>query len=191
MQDSVIESVSEALERQVREVFAEHHLVGVSVGIVREGELVWKRGFGYADLASGRRADADTLYRVASITKTFTGTAIIQLRDEGRLDLDDPVVRHIPEFAAVRARKGRVEGVTLRRMLCHHSGLVGEIPGDHWETLRFPAMEEMLAALPDVEIVLEQDAAFKYSNLAFALLGEVVSRVSGQPYTEYVRAQIL
>lgn len=191
MKNFVIESVSEGIERQVREVFAEHHLVGVSVGIVRDGELVWKRGFGYADLASGRRADEDTLYRVASITKTFTGTAIFQLRDEGRLDLDDPIVEHIPEFAAVRARKGSVEGVTLRRMLCHHSGLVGEIPGDHWETLNFPAMQELLAALPEVEVVLEQDSAFKYSNLAFALLGEVVARISGRPYTEYVRAQIL
>lgn len=191
MRDSVIESVSEEMERQIRGIFAEHHLVGVSIGIVRDGELVWRRGLGYADLASGRRADEDTLYRVASITKTFTGTALFQLRDEGRLGLDDPIVRHIPEFAAVRARKGSVEGVTLRRMLCHHSGLVGESPGDHWETLKFPTVQELLAALPGVEIVLEQDSAFKYSNLAFALLGEVVSRVSGRPYTEYVRANLL
>lgn len=191
MSDSIVKSLSEALERQIEEIFLEHRLVGLSVGIVRDQELIWKRGFGYADLASERRSDENTLYRVASITKTFTGVAIFQLRDEGRLSLDDPLVRHIPEFAAVKARRGSVEGVTLRRLLCHHSGLVGEAPGDYWETLNFPTVRQFLEALPNIEVVIEQDSAFKYSNLAFALLGEVVTRVSGRPYTDYVHTHLL
>lgn len=150
MRDSIIESLSKEIERQIKAFFAEHHLIGASIGIVRDGELVWKRGFGYADLESERRPDENTLYRVASITKTFTGAAIFQLRDEGKLDLDDPIGKYLPESVAVKARKGSVEGVTLRRLLCHHSGLMGEAPGDYWETLKFPTVQQFLEALPSI-----------------------------------------
>ncbi len=191
MDDPVTGSISEQLEEQVAEVLDEQRPVGVSIGVVRDQELVWTGGFGYADLESERKPDEHTLYRVASITKTFTGTAIFQLRDCGRLSLDDPVVKHIGEFADVEARAGNIEAVTLRRLMCHHSGLMAEAPGDQWETLEFPGIEEILKVLPDVEVVIDPDLAFKYSNLAFALLGEVVSRVSGQSYTEYVLTNIL
>ena len=153
------------------------------IGVVRDRELVYTGGFGYADLESERKPDEHTLYRVASITKTFTGTAIFQLRDCGRLNLDDSVVKHIGEFADVEARAGNIEAATLRRLICHHSGLMIEAPGDQWETLELPGIEEILKVLPDVEVVidLDLDLAFKYSNLAFALLGEIVFRANPTP----------
>jgi D-alanyl-D-alanine carboxypeptidase len=190
--DSVaLASVLPQIQARVGELAAQHHQPGVAAGIVNDQELAWSAGFGFADLASERRPDQDTLFRVGSITKTFTATAIMQIRDQGKLRLDDPLVRHIPEFSAARARFGTVEDVTLRRLLTHRSGLVGEPPLDHWQTLNFPSVEEMIAALPNTEVVIAPDSAFKYSNLAFALLGEVVARVSGRPYVDYVQSEIL
>ncbi len=179
------------IESRLTALVAEHRLPGASVGIVRDQELAWSRGFGFADIASERPADAHTLYRVASISKTFTATAIMQLRDEGRLRLDDPLVEHIPEFAKARTRSGSIDDVTLRRLLSHRSGLITEGPFSYWDTLEFPSMERILAMLDHTEVVIAPDSANKYSNLAFALLGEVVERRSGRPYGEYVRAEIL
>jgi D-alanyl-D-alanine carboxypeptidase len=189
--DPVVAGVIPAIQQKVDELLERWRVPGAAVGIVRDQELVWSGGFGFADTAAERVPDEHTIYRIGSITKTFTGTAIVQLRDEGRLRLDDPLVKFIPEFEAARARFGSVEDVTLRRLLTHRSGLMGEPPLDHWETLEFPSIEEVVASLPGVEVVIEPDSAFKYSNLAFTLLGEVVARVSRRPYTEYIHAEIL
>lgn len=191
MTDHVMDSVAPKLHDRIANIVAERGLPGAAVGVVRDQELAWSAGFGFADIGAERRPDEHTLFRVGSITKTFTATAIVQLRDEGKLSLDDPLTHHLPEFGAVRNRFGTVEDVTLRRRLTHRSGLVGEPPHGHWETLTFPSMEEIIASLPQIEVVIPPDSAFKYSNLAFALLGEVVTRVSGRPYVDYVRTAIL
>ena len=189
--DPVVAAAEPRVRRRLAELLAQHRLPGASVGVVRGQTLAWAAGFGFADLETGRRPDADTVYRVASISKTFTATAVVQLRDRGLLSLDDPLVRHLPEFAAVRAHPGRVEDVTLRRLLSHRSGLVSEGPFAYWDTREFPELEEVLGALPRTEVVLAPDAGAKYSNLAFALLGEVVSRLAGQPFPAYARDHIL
>jgi CubicO group peptidase (beta-lactamase class C family) len=181
---------------------AEHDLPGMVLGVVAgddpDDALAWSQGFGWgggpataeASAPGAHPLDADTLFRVASITKTFTATAVVQLRDEGKLHLDDPIVTHIPEFAAVENPFGRIEDVTLRRVASHASGLVGEPPLDHWSTLRFPSRDEWLAALPGVKVAIPPGSAFKYSNLGYTLLGEVIQRVSGQLYVEYVQRAI-
>jgi D-alanyl-D-alanine carboxypeptidase len=191
MSDAVLDTMTPKLNDRISQLVAQHRLAGVAVGIVRDQELVWSAGFGFADLATERRPDEHTLFRVGSITKTFTAAALMQLRDAGKLQLDDPIVRFLPEFAAVRTRFGTVEDVTLRRLLTHRSGLMGEPPLSHWETLNFPSIAEILETLPQVEVVIEPDSAFKYSNLAFALLGEIITRLSGRPYVDYVHTEIL
>src|SRR6476646_1459913 len=95
--ESPVARVADELEAKARAFVREHRLPGVAAGVIHGDELVWCAGAGFADLASRRAADAGALYRIASITKTFTGTAILQLRDEGRLHLDDPAVTHVPE----------------------------------------------------------------------------------------------
>ena len=173
------------------ELATRHCLPGLTVGVVHDQDLAWSMDFGFANVESEQRSDSDTLYRVGSITKTFTGAAVLQLRDDSKLSLDDPLTRHIAEFASVGCRYGSAEDVTLRRLLTHHSGLIGEPPLSHWETLEFPSIELILKSLTRTEVVIPPDSAFKYSNLAFSLLGEVVARVSGRPYVEYIRAEIL
>ena len=176
---------------RIEQLVQEQRLPGLAVGIVRDQELIWSSGFGYANIERQIPPDQSTISRIASITKTFTATAIMQLRDEGLLQLDDPLVEHLPEFSAVTARAGTVEGVTIRRLLSHRSGLVTESPFLSWDNLEWPSREAMLEALARTEIAIPQDSAFKYSNLAFGLLGEVISRLSDRPYVDYMQAEIL
>ena len=181
----------EAIARHLRHEAERLSLPGLAVGIVIDQELAWTAGYGTAEVGRDRPMDADTHLRIASITKTFTAAAILQLRDAGKLQLDDPLEYYIPEFAAVRVRAGTRHGVTLRRLLTHHSGLCSESPLPSWSAGRFPTRDELLAALPETEITIPQDSAAKYSNLAFGLLGEVVARTSGRPYADYLREEIL
>ena len=191
MADCVLQTLVPDIERLAATTVAKYRLPGMALGIIRNRELAWFGGFGAADLDSGKKPTASTIARIASVTKTFTTTAIMQLRDAGQLKLDDPLAQHIPEFASARAIRGDVNGVTLRRLLTHRAGLVTESPTHGWHDLDFPSREEMLGKLPETGIVIPQDSAFKYSNLAFGLLGEVVYRITGTPYIEYVHANII
>ena len=191
MADCVLQALISDIERLAETTVAKYRLPGMALGIIRDQELAWFGGFGAVDLDSGEKPTENTIARIASVTKTFTTTAIMQLRDEGRLTLEDSLAQHIPEFASARALCGEVEGVTLRRLLTHRSGLVTEAPTHGWNALDFPSREEMLGKLPETGIVIPQDSAFKYSNLAFGLLGEVVYRLTGTPYTDYVHANII
>jgi CubicO group peptidase (beta-lactamase class C family) len=191
MNEPAIESLVPDLSGQLQNILKKQRLPGLAVGIVRDQELAFFAGLGRIDLRSHRAPDSQTLFRVASITKTLTAAAILQLRDRGLLSLDDPLAKHIPEFAHARPRAGALEQVTLRRLLTHRSGLPTEAPLPCWDALEFPTQDELLAAMPQLEVAIPPDSAFKYSNLAFGLLGEVVARASGDSYAEYLHAQIL
>ena len=170
------------LDLRLREAQAER-LPSVSATVVRRGEPLWAGAVGYADAEEGREATPDTQYRIGSITKTFTATAVMQLREGAALDLDDPLERHLPDVAH--------GGLTIRRLLSHSSGLQREPPGEMWESLASPSVEQLLAELGQAEQVLPPMTAHHYSNLAFALLGVVVERVSGTAYRDYVEERIL
>jgi CubicO group peptidase (beta-lactamase class C family) len=144
--------------------------------------VVWELAVGAADVDSEAEATPATQYRVGSITKTFTAAAIMQLRDAGRLDLEDPLDRHLP---------GAAHRPTIRRLLSHASGLQRETQDDSWLTLRFAGADELLDTLAQAEQVLPVGARFHYSNLAYALLGITVERVSGLAYADYVRERLL
>ena len=134
---------AEQFEATVASFVRDNRLYGTAAGIVHGDELVWSGGAGFADQAAGRPSGPDVLYRIASITKTFTGTAILQLRDAGKLDLDDPVVKWVPELAD-SASPETIGGVTIRRLLSHESGLVGEPPGTDF-TAQPPSYQGVIA----------------------------------------------
>jgi CubicO group peptidase (beta-lactamase class C family) len=154
-------------------------LPSLAAAVVRDGRLTWSGAVGAADFDPETPATPDTQYRIGSITKTFTATAIMQLRAEGKLDLDDRLEQHLPEAAA--------GSPTIRRLLCHLSGLQREV-GEMFVSGHSPTEEELVAQL---ELVLPPGAQHHYSNLAFALLGQVVARTSGRPYTDYVNELII
>jgi CubicO group peptidase (beta-lactamase class C family) len=168
-------------------------LYGAAAGVVHGDELAWSGGAGFADVATGRPAAADTLFRIASITKTFTGTAIMQLRDGGKLDLDDPAVQWLPELTASGTPQA-IGRITIRQLLSHESGLMSEPPDTDW-TLLSPAYQavaaENLARAAEIIAVIGPNMQTKYCNLGYQLLGEIVHRASGTPYPAYVRREIL
>jgi CubicO group peptidase (beta-lactamase class C family) len=154
----------------------------LAAAVLRDGELVWEKAVGAADVEAKVEATPTTQYRVGSITKTFTAAAIMQLRDAGKLDLEDTLDRHV---------EGAAYSPSIRRLLSHASGLQRETHDESWLTLRFAPPDELLETLDRAEMVLPAGARFHYSNLAFALLGIVVERVSGVPYKDYVRERLL
>jgi CubicO group peptidase (beta-lactamase class C family) len=170
----------------------QHRLPGAAAGVVVGDELVWSAGHGFADVGTERPHDARTLFRIASITKTFTATAILQLRDEGKLHLDDPAVAYLPELREARSPHGLIETVTIRRMLSHESGLMGDPPGARWfhdEYESSPAVN--LAKAAEIATTIPPNLQQKYSNIAYQLLGEVVARVGGRPYVDTIHERIL
>jgi CubicO group peptidase (beta-lactamase class C family) len=173
----------ERFARLVGEAQRDSRLPSLSAAVFRDGEVAWSQAIGLADVEAGTEASIDTQYAVASITKTFTAISVMQLRDEGKLDLDDPLERHLPDVPH--------GSLSLGRMLAHASGLQREPPGQVWETLVFPEPEELLAALPEAEQVLPGATAWHYSNLAYALLGQVVARIVGRPFREHVEERLL
>jgi CubicO group peptidase (beta-lactamase class C family) len=170
------------LERLVRARQREKRLASLAAAVLRDGEVIWDCAVGTANVDSGTEATPDTQYRVGSITKTFTAAAVMQLRDAGKLDLEDTLDRHID---------GSAHRPTIRRLLSHASGLQRETQDDSWLKLRFAAPDELVETLGQAELVLPAGARYHYSNLAYALLGIVVERVSGVPYVDYVREHFL
>ena len=179
---SAPEALRDDLAGKLAAAQAEQRMPSVSASVFRGDELVWQEALGLADTEAGTAATPDTQYRVGSITKTFTAVGILQLRDAGELSLDDPLTRFLPESA---------HGPTIGRMLAHSSGLQREPPGEIWETLQAPSREELLAGTGEAEQVLEAGSWWHYSNLAFALLGEVVARARGGTWEEALQANIL
>jgi CubicO group peptidase (beta-lactamase class C family) len=183
--------VSDELEERARAFVREHRLPGAALGVVVGEDLAWSVGVGYADREAGRVQGPATLHRIASITKTFTATAVLQLRDAGALRLDDPLVAHLPEFQRVHNPFGPIEDVTIRSLLAHRSGLQGEVPWSDPRVVSLLLPDELLDALDRVAVVIPPWSAAKYCNLGFELLAAVVRRATGRTMPEYVTTEIL
>jgi D-alanyl-D-alanine carboxypeptidase len=163
---------------------------GLAIAVVHDQELVWSRGFGVADAVTKAPVTGGTIFRIASITKTFTATAIMQLRDRGKLRLDDPVVNYLPWFT-YKNRHPDGPVITIRHLLTHTSGLPREAAFPYWTDHNFPTREEMIKAFHDQESVFEPETRYKYSNLAMAILGEVIAAASGMSYEAFVTRNLL
>jgi CubicO group peptidase (beta-lactamase class C family) len=179
---SAPDSLREDFERRIRSAQAEQRLPSASAAVFRGNEILWEEALGLADVDGKRDATPDTQYRIGSITKTFTAVCVLQLRDAGELSLDDPLTRFIPDSSHAPA---------LGRMLTHASGLQREPPGEIWETMKSPSREELVAATAEAEEVLSPGSWWHYSNLAFALLGEVVARIDGTTWEEALQQRVL
>lgn len=173
--------------RKVRELQATSRAPSVVAAVSRGDELVWSECVGLADVETERVATLDTQYRIGSVTKTFTAVLLMQLRDGGGLELDDRLDRHLPDT--------RHSAVTLRQMLSHLSGLKREPApgpsGELWETLEIPGHEEFLAGFESADPVLAPYRRWHYSNLAYAVLGEVVARGTSGSWETALRERLL
>ncbi|MDP9342384.1 MAG: beta-lactamase family protein [Actinomycetota bacterium] len=153
---------------------------GIAAAVHHRGRILWARGFGFADVETRRPVGPGTVVRLDAITTLFTAAAVMVLRDEGALGLDDPVTLHVPEFP-------RTE-VTIRHLLCHGSGLQREasLPPNV-----LPQGEALRAVLPEVQFPYWPLERWKYSNLGYCVLGEAVERVSRELLTEFVRSRVV
>ncbi len=171
---ALLPTTERALLHRLAVAQAQGRAPSLVAGTVREGGLVWAaaRGAGTVDAA----------YRVGSITKTFTAVLLMQLRDEGALALTDPLADHLPGVGGP---------ATLLQLLTHTSGLPSELPGPWWERVPGPDPAGLLAGLDGEPARLEAGARLHYSNVGFALLGEVVARRRGAPWSQVLQERLL
>lgn len=161
---------------------------GISVAIVEDQTVIWAKGFGHSNLAKSKSATTDTVYRVGSVSKLFTDIAVMQLVEEGKLDLDTPVTNYLPDFKPTG--KG-VEKITLRMLMAHRSGLIREPPVGSYFDPEPLSLEKTVASLNGIPLVYEPGAKTKYSNAAIAVVGRVLEKVDGRPFVKAVRERVL
>lgn len=163
---------------------------GCTVAVSLHGEVLLAAGYGHADVASLTPMRPDDIFRIASHSKTFTATAVMQLVERGRVRLDDPASDHVGWLADHRDQRWRQ--VTVRQLLCHGAGVVRDgLDADFWRLYRpFPDAEQLRAEVLDAPLVTDANVALKYSNIGYGVLGLVVEAASGLPYAEWVRVNI-
>ena len=166
--------------------FAERSRVpGIAYGIVVDGRLVHVGTAGYRELSSRAPVDTSTVFRIASMSKSFAAAAILQLRDQGRLSLDDPAERYVPELAGLRSPTADAPKITIRHLLSHSAGFPEDNP---WGDQQLAATDAEMSAMMrgGIPFSTAPGTAYEYSNFGFAILGRIVANVSGMPYTRYL-----
>jgi CubicO group peptidase (beta-lactamase class C family) len=179
-----------AIDGHFRRFVQENHIPGLVYGIVQDGRLVHVAAIGEQDLDSHRPVAADTLFRIASMSKAFTALAILKLRDEGRLQLDALAEIYVPEMRAWHYPTADSPRIRVRDLLSHAGGFVTDDPwGDRQTPLAEADFTAMLRA--GMPFTRAPQSAFEYSNFGYALLGRIVTNVSGRPFEDYISSEIM
>jgi CubicO group peptidase (beta-lactamase class C family) len=166
------------------------HAPGAAMGVIVDGELVWVKTSGVSDVKGRAEVTPDTVFRIASMTKSFTALAVLRLRDEGKLSLEDEAAKHVPELAGLKYPTADSPAITIRLLLTHSEGFPEDNPwGDRQLAQPLDTMSRwMREGIPFSTV---PGTAYEYSNYGFAILGQIVERVSKQPYDRYVTEHIL
>ena len=169
-------------------------IAGSSLMVVRNGAVVHKAFEGFQDLDAKRPVDEETIYHWASITKTFTGVAIMQLRDRGLIALDDPAVKYVPELRMVHNPYGDISQVTIRQLMSHSAGFrAGTWPwgGDQpWHPFEPTRWDQVVAMFPYTEILFKPGTQYSYSNPGVIFLGRIIESFSGEDYEVYINKNL-
>jgi CubicO group peptidase (beta-lactamase class C family) len=169
---------------------ASDSIVGASLLVLRDGREVAHHEYGFADRARGLRTGPATIYHWASITKTLTAVAILQLRDRGLLSLDDPVTRWVPELRQVHDSFGSIDAITIRMLLGHSAGFQNPTwpytEGRPWEPFEPTRWEQLVAMMPYQEVLFRPDSRFGYSNPGFIYLARIIEAITGDPWEGYI-----
>src|SRR5690349_21120149 len=181
-------AVAAQLERFIDREMRVQGLPVVSIALVDDQDVVWSRGFGIVDTASKRVAGSNTVYRVGSVSKLFTDIAIMQLVEQGKIDLDAPVTRYIPEF---HPHNPWERPITLRQLMSHRSGLVREPPVGNYFDSTSPPLAATIASLNRTTLIYPPERHTKYSNAAIATVGYVLERVTGTPFPQALSKAVL
>src|SRR5262245_17561545 len=174
------------IDAVVQKHMQEPGAVGLSVAVARGDELVYTRAYGFACLEYPVNADEETLFRIASITKQFTAAAILKLAERGKVALDEPLTKYLPEYPT------HGQEITLRHLLTHTSGIPNVTDlGRTWSDVAERELDHgaMVALWKDRPLDFTPGVRFKYSNSGYYLLGMVIEKVSGRSYPEFLRAE--
>src|SRR5215813_5435302 len=171
-----------------------HGIVGSSFMLIHDGQVIAQEFFGLADQEKQQLVDEDTIYHWASITKTFTGVAIMQLRDRGLLKLDDPIIKYLPELGAVHNPFGDMSQITIRQLMTHTAGFRAPTwpwGGDKdWHPHEPQYWSQLVAMIPYTEISFKPGSKFSYSNLGVIFLGRVIELLTKDDYEVYIDKNI-
>ena len=169
-------------------------IIGSSLVLIRNGSVVLHDNFGQQSLTPAVPVDDNTTYHWASCTKTFTGIAIMQLRDRGLLSLDDPLIKYIPELSAVHDPYGSISAITIRQTMAHSAGFRDPTwpwRDQDWQPFEPTQWSQIVAMLPYTEVLFPPGSRFSYSNLGIVFLGEIIERLSGDSYEVYMEKNVL
>lgn len=167
-----------------------NHLPGVAYGLVVDGKLVYKGNIGYTDIDKKIPVTSSSLFRIASMSKSFACMAILKLRDEGKLSLDDPAYLYIPELKNLKYPTADAPHITIRHLMTHGAGFPEDNP---WGDRQLADTDKDLLELISKQLSFSNPPgiAFEYSNLGFALQGKIITVISGMQYQEYIKKNIL
>ncbi len=160
----------------------------MSIALVRGSDVLWSQGFGHADIANRQAATGDTGYRAGSLAKPLTAIAVMQLAQQGLIDIDQPLAAYLPAFSIRSRFDTSAEPITVRSVLSHHSGLPTDLNKGMWTDQSFTAVA---TKLKDEYACFPPNLVFSYSNVGYTLLGHLVQQVSGMPYDQYMEQRIL
>src|SRR6202163_1572581 len=185
-----LEAAMPEVDRILRSYAAEKKIPGMVWGVVIDGRLAHTGTFGVRDRTSNDPVTTGTAFRIASMTKSFTALAILKLRDEGKLSLEDPVAKWLPEFARMELPTRDTPPLRIRQLMSHSAGFPEDNP---WGDQQLSATDAQLTERLRIGIPFSTPPGtrYEYSNYAFALLGRVVTKASGVAYERYVRSEIL
>ncbi len=185
-----LESALPQVDQIFRRYAADKKIPGMVWGVVIDGRLAHVESAGVRDRASNEPVTASTVFRIASMTKSFTSLAILKLRDEGKLSLEDPVSKWIPEFARMELPTRDTAPLRIRQLLSHSSGFPEDNPwGDQQLSVSDADLTRWLGR--GIPFSTPPGTRYEYSNYAFGLLGRVVTQAAQMPYEQYVRTEIL
>jgi CubicO group peptidase (beta-lactamase class C family) len=189
----------DAFRTRFNGVLTHHGVVGGGFAFIHAQEPTTQFYFGQARTESQTKIDAETAYNWASITKTMTAIAILQLRDRGQLSLDDPAVRYVPELREVHDAYGPIDAITIRHLLTHSAGFRNPTwPWDcddptncDWQPFEPTKWTQVAAMLPYTQIAFKPGSRWSYSNLGYVFLGQIVERLTGDDFEVYIDKNIL
>lgn len=202
MQSSTAQTGSPALQRSLKDFYtfyesslSKYRIAGSSFAFVRDNEIVGRKMVGLADVGEGRKVDDATIFHWASITKTLTGIAIMQLRDRGEIKLSDPITKYVPELRKVHNEFGSMDDITIAQLMSHSAGFrAGTWPwgGDQpWHPAEPKDWENLVAMMPYTKIEFKPGSKFSYSNPGIVFLGRVIEVVSGEDFEVYMDKNVL
>jgi CubicO group peptidase (beta-lactamase class C family) len=196
----------EAFDSIFSDFMRNHSIPGGAVAVMRDGKLIYARGFGYADVENNTPVQPDALFRIASMSKPITSAAIFKLIEEGKLELDERVAPHIADLLPVAGATvdARWEQITIRHLLNHSGGWDRGKPNGGFDPIDRTitaanvvgapvpgSPETLIRYMKGMPLDFEPGEKFAYSNFGFAILGVIIQRVTGMPYEEYVRSRVL